>query len=239
MNKKNKFLILLIISIFSSFFLLESLGNKLTTSLYNYVNIESKRIVSNIVNSSVNEIISNNLTEELFIITKNQQNEIELLDYNTKQVNIILKKITDSIQTNLLLLEEGKIKKFNLANTFKYGKLNFSKGGVICEIPLGSLKKNAFFSNFGPIIPIRMTFLGNIVSNIDTKITPYGFNSLVIEVSLHVEIEEYIIMPTTSKKSTLKIDAPLTLKIVQGIVPEYYYQEEIKKSSGKYTTESQ
>ena len=236
MNKKNKFLILLILSIFSSFFLLEFLGNKLTTSLYNYVNIESKRIVSNIVNSSVNEIISSNLTEELFIITKNQQNEIELLDYNTKQVNIILKKVTDNIQAKLLLLEEGRIENFDIANTFKYGKLKFTKGGVICEITLGSLKKNAFFSNFGPIVPIRMTFLGDIVSNIDTKITPYGFNSLVVEISLHVEIEEHIIMPTTSKKSTITIDAPLTLKIIQGIVPEYYYQEGIKKSSGQYST---
>ena len=237
MNKKNKFLILLILSLISSFFLLEILGNSLTSSLYNYVNVESKRLVSNIVNSSVNETISDNLTEELFTITKNNQNEIEILDYNTKQVNIILKKITDKIQANLLLLEEGKIEDFDIAQTFKQGKLKFSKVGVICEVPLGSLKKNAFYSNFGPVVPIRMTFLGNITSNIDTQITPYGFNSLVVEVSIHIEIEEYIIMPTTSKKSTIKIDAPLTLKIIQGIVPEYYYQEGIKKSSGQYSTD--
>lgn len=236
MNKKNKFLILFICSLLSSFFLLEFLGEKLTISLYNYVNIESKRLVSNIVNSSVNDIISENLTEELFVISKNKQNEIEVLDYNTKQVNIILKKITENIQTKLLLLEEGKIENFDIATTFKHGKLKFSKGGVICEIPIGSLKKNAFYSNFGPVVPIRMTFLGNISSNIDTKITPYGFNSLVVEVYVHIEIEEYIIMPTSSKKSIIKIDAPLTLKIIQGIVPEYYYQEGIKKSSGQYSS---
>ena len=29
-------------------------------------------------------------------------------------------------------------------------------------------------------------------------------------------------MPKLSKNSTIKIDAPLTIKIIQGVVPKYY-----------------
>ena len=236
MNKKNKFLVIFILSLITSFFLIEFLGKKLNTSLYKYVNIEVKRLITNIVNSSVNEIIAKNNTEEMFIITKNKKGEIELIDYNTTQVNLILKKISDNIQKKLLSLEEGKISDLYIASTFKTGNLKYTKGGVICEVPLGSLKKNSFYSNFGPHIPIKMSFLGSIISSADIKTTSYGFNSLVIEVSINVEIEEYIIMPTTSKKATIQVAAPLTLKIIQGIVPEYYYQEGIKKNYGQYST---
>ena len=236
MTKKKIFFLILIVSFLSSFFLLEILGKKLTPSIYKYVNIESKRLVTNIVSTSVNTIVSQNLTDNLFTITKNKQDEVEILDYNTKQVNEILKQITENIQKNLLSLEEGKINNFAVAETFKKGRFKSAKAGVICEIPFGTLKKNSFYANMGPYIPIRMTFLGSVKSNIDTKITPYGFNSLVVEVSVHIEIEEYITMPTSSKKSLIEIDSPLTLKIIQGIVPEYYYKEGIKQSSGQYSS---
>ena len=225
-------------SVLSSFFLLQISGKKLNSSIYNYVNIESKRLASNIVTYSINETIEKNLNDELFTITKNNQNEVEILDYNTKEVNGILKVVTKEIQKNLLSLEEGNIKEFAIAETFKNGKFKQTKKGVICEIPLGILKKNIFFSNLGPTIPIRMTFLGNVQSNINTEITPYGFNSVVVEVYLHVKIEEQITMPTTSKKSVIEIDAPLTLKIIQGIVPKYYYEEGLKKGSTTYSTKS-
>ena len=50
----------------------------------------------------------------------------------------------------------------------------------------------------------------------------YGINNIVIEVNVLVEITEQITMPRSSKSATIKIEAPLILKIVQGIVPEYY-----------------
>ena len=74
-----------------------------------------------------------------------------------------------------------------------------------------------------------MTFLGNVKSNIETTITPYGFNSLVLEITLQIEVEQRITMPTSSKMSTLKIESPLTLKIIQGIIPEYYYTKNMEK----------
>lgn len=233
MNKKQQFLIIVIFTFISSFFLLEITGKRLNKQLYKYVNAESKRLASNVVNYSINEVMEKNLENDLFTITKNKQNEVEMLDYNTKEVNRILKVINKSIQENLLKLEEGNIQDFIIAETFKHGEFKNKKYGIICEVPLGTIKKNALFSNFGPNIPIRMSFLGSVRSNINTKITPYGFNSLVVEVTIHIEIEERITMPTSSKVSTLEIDVPLTLKVIQGIIPEYYYTKGLEKNSAQ------
>lgn len=237
MTKSKQFIIIITIAVLSSFVLIGYTGKKLNKQLYKYVNVESKRIVSNVVNYSINEIIAENMLEDLFEITKNDRGEIEILDYNTKEVNNLLKIVNQTIQKELINLEEGKVTDYVIAETFKKGKFKNVKSGIICEIPLGVLKNNAFYSNFGPNIPIRMSFLGSINSYINTKITSYGLNSLVLEVNLYVEIEERITMPTSSKISTLKIKSPLTLKVLQGIIPEYYYTKGLEKTSNQYTTE--
>lgn len=237
MTKSKQFIIIITIAVLSSLVLIGYTGKKLNKQLYKYVNVESKRIVSNVVNYSINEIIAENMLEDLFEITKNDRGEIEILDYNTKEVNNLLKIVNQTIQKELINLEEGKVTDYVIAETFKKGKFKNVKSGIICEIPLGVLKNNAFYSNFGPNIPIRMSFLGSINSYINTKITSYGLNSLVLEVNLYVEIEERITMPTSSKISTLKIKSPLTLKVLQGIIPEYYYTKGLEKTSNQYTTE--
>lgn len=218
-----KFLIWLLIATFlTSFFLLSIMGSRLSPILYRYVNVEAKRFASNIVNSAVNDTISENITEDLFEINKNAKEEVEILTYNTKKVNELLSKITQKIQTRLLHLEEGDLEKLSISDNFKTGKFTKIKGGVLCEIPMGAIRGNSMFVNLGPIIPIRMSFLGQVQSNLKTKVTNYGINNLVIEITVHVEVEEQITMPTMSKSSTIKIDAPLTIKIIQGVVPNYY-----------------
>lgn len=205
-----------------SFFILEAIGNKLNPILLRYVNIEANRFANNIVNSTVNEMIVKNYDDELFIINKNSSGEIELLDYDTKKVNELLLKITDNIQNKLTKLEEGKITDLEISNNFKIKKFHKIKNGVLCEVPFGALKGNTLFSNIGPTIPIKLAFIGQVQSNLNTKITNYGINNIVIETDVVVEVEEQITMPTTSKKNTLTITAPLTIKIIKGRVPEHY-----------------
>jgi len=212
----------LITTVFASFFLLFILSKRLNPLLYKYVNVEAKRFTSNIINSSVNEIIYNSMDEDLFELKKNGQDEIEVLDYNTKKVNILLKQITNAIQEKLLSLEEGDIQPLDISSNFKKGRFKSIKNGVLCEIPIGSLGENSFFNNLGPTIPIRLSFVGQVQANLNTKVTSYGINNLVIEVSIHVSVEEEIVMPIMSKEAIFEVDAPLTIKIIQGTVPNYY-----------------
>ena len=212
---------ILLATVLSTFFLLYILGTKLSPILYRYVNVEAKRFASNIVNSAVNDIISENIEDDLFDIKKNSKNEIEMLDYNTKKVNELLGKITKEIQKRLMNLEDGYLETLKISESFKMGKFTKIKNGVLCEIPMGSLRGNSLFVNIGPSIPIKMSFLGQVQAKLNTKITSYGINNLVVEITVQVQIEEKITMPVMSKSSTIEIEAPLTIKIIQGIVPNY------------------
>lgn len=212
------------------------MGKRLNNSLLNYVNIESKRIANNVVNYTVNETIAKNADDDLFEITKNSRGEIELLDYKTKEVNQLLKEITENILIILKELETGNVTTPFLAEQFKRGRYTNTKSGIICEVPLGTTKNNVLYSNYGPYIPIKMSFLGTATSYISTKLESYGFNSVFIEVTVHVIIEELITLPTSSKISKIEIKSPLTMKIIQGVIPEYYYTKGLEKISNQYST---
>lgn len=234
MSTKKSILYLFLLSIITAFFLLKYLGDKVSPIVYRYVNVEVKRFASNVVNHSINDIIAEDLDEELFYITKNEKNEVEMLDYNTKKVNEILSQITKEIQQRLINLEDGKSRYLNISDSFKASRFSKIKNGILCEIPSGSLKNNSLFVNIGPTIPIKMIFLGQVQTSLKTKITNYGINNLVIETIVHVEVEEQVSMPAMSKKSTIKIDAPLTMKIIQGVVPDYY-SNGINTNSSEYS----
>lgn len=219
-------------SLILSFFLLVLLGKKTNKILYNYLNVETERFTSSIVNSVVNDIVAKNLEEKLFIIIKNEKDEVEMIDYNTKEVNKILSKITQEIQKRLMKLEDGDLNGLKIVDSFK---LKNNKNGVICKVPMGSLRGNTLLVNLGPIIPIRLLFIGQVQSNINTKITSYGINNLVLQINVEVEVEQYITMPVMTKKKTLKIKAPLTIKIIQGTIPNYYLAG-IEKNSNSIAT---
>ncbi|MBQ2639947.1 MAG: sporulation protein YunB [Bacilli bacterium] len=223
MKKKLKNIIFIISSVLVlSFFLIQISSKRINPILYNYINLEAERITSNIINGSVNEILSKEIDKNLFIIEKNKNEEIQIINYNTKEVNKLLKNISKNIQRKLILLEDGKLKQATISDTFKGKRFNYVKNGIVCEIPVGSLSNNGFIANMGPIIPIKMSFLGQINSNLETKVTNYGINNLYLEINVKVEVKEKVTMPKMSKNSTIKVTAPLTVKIIQGVVPEYY-----------------
>lgn len=221
MSKTRLLFIILASTTIISVFLLSILGKRLSPILARYVNAEAKRFASNIVNTSVNDIVEEGITDDLFNLSKNADGKIEMLDYDTKKVNSILSSINRKIQEKLLNLEDGQIANMPISSGFKME--SFTKNGIVCKVPMGSLRKNALFVNVGPSIPIKMVFIGQVESSLNTKVREYGINYLVVEINVNVVVEEQIIMPAMSKKETLNLTAPLTLKIIQGEIPNYYF----------------
>lgn len=228
MNKLKTVILIILLTAFSSLFLLSILGKRLSPILARYVNVEARRFASNIIGSTVNDIVAEGISEDLFKLNSSE-NKVEILDYNTKQVNLLLSKINKSIHQKLTNLEDGDIENMPISESFKLEKI--TKNGIVCRVPMGSLRKNSLFVNVGPSIPIKMSFVGQVESSLKTTIKEYGINYLAIEISVHVTVEEQVLMPTMSRKETLNIEAPLTVKIIQGKIPNYYFSSIEKRSN--------
>lgn len=228
MNKSKTLILIILLTTIFSLFLLSVLGKRLSPILARYVNVEAKRFASNIINSTVNDILAEGISEDLFTLNRSE-NKVEILDYNTKQVNLLLSKINKNIHQKLTNLEDGNIRQMPISESFKMEKI--TKNGIVCRVPMGSLRKNSLFINVGPSIPIKMSFIGQVESSLKTTIKEYGINYLAIEISVHVSVEEQVVMPTMSKKENLNIEAPLTVKIIQGEIPSYYFSSLEKNSN--------
>ena len=54
---------------------------------------------------------------------------------------------------------------------------------------------NAFLSNLGPKILVKINLIGNVVSSVETKVRNYGINSALIEIYANIEVTEEVIIP--------------------------------------------
>ena len=218
---KNSFLIiiLLIISIFLSF---RFVNLKINPVLLDYANMEARKLASIIINDAINKNFEDINIDELFIITK-EENEIKAIDFNPIIVNQVLTNTTTLIQTNLKYLEQGKIELLNL-NTDALIDYNTDKlrQGIIYEIPSGVIFGNSFLANIGPKIPVRFSLIGDIVSYVNTEVKDYGINNALIEVNIVLELSEQLILPFVTDKITIDTTIPVALKLIQGTVPNYY-----------------
>ena len=133
-NCKSKTFPFFIGSIFFSFVLaiviIFKAGKNLEKSITDYATIETKRVATAILN----DVIRNcNFSEEnLYEVVKNNTQEIELINYNSKEVNNILSKINKKITKKLLELERGETQNISLSDGLKGKSYTYLKNGVVC-----------------------------------------------------------------------------------------------------------
>lgn len=208
---KKTMIILIIITIIS--LTLRYINNIISPRLIDYAELEIRKISGLIITKSIKtETLEKINIEDLFIINRNNNNEILTVDLNTLIINRIIRDATVNIEENLKQLEEGKIDNYN----------NENKEGVVLEIPLGIVYDNFLLNNRGPKIPVKLKTVGNMEIETKTKITNYGINSALIEISLVTTIKEKIILPITTKEIKITEKTPIAIKLIQGTVPNYY-----------------
>lgn len=210
------------------------MGKELNSTIRDYSKIEAKRFGTYVINYSLNKDFIKNINNDIFITTNNDKGEIQMIDFKTREVNEILEKATERIQKQLISLENGNLNNMDIANTFRGLRFKNIKSGVVCELPVGVLFSNAFLSNNGPVIPIKFNFIGSVITNLNTEVETYGINSVYIEVKLHIEVTELITMPLRTEEVKIETDIPLTIKVIQGSIPNYY-QSQIQKDSSIFT----
>ena len=219
----NTIIIIFILVVTMTYFSLNYLNKNVVPVLMSYATSQVKKFSSLIINRAISKQIAEDLSvEDMFIITKSETGEIRTIDFDPIVVNKTLNKIVNTIQLNLKYLEEGKLELLELPDNvlIDYNEEELSKG-VIYEIPSGVVFNNSLLANLGPKIPVKLSLIGDIVSNVNTKVTNYGINNALIEVSIYVQVESRVILPFITDTVIVETEIPVAMKLVQGIVPDY------------------
>ncbi len=224
MKKANLLLLITILIIISIIFVFKVINLKITPILTDYAEIEMKKLATIVIGNAVTTELAKELdTESLFIINKNEDSNIETIDFNTVIVNKILIAATTSIRINLKYLELGQIDKLTIGEeSLANYDIDSLKKGIFYSVPMGAVFNNSFLANLGPKIPIKFNLIGEIKANLNSTIKDYGINNALIETVMHLTLTLNIILPVTSEEVIVEYDVPISMKMISGEVPKYY-----------------
>ena len=235
-DKINTIIIVIILLFLSIIMALGYLNNKLSPTLLDFAELETSKLANLIINRAVTKQIANGIDiDKLFSMVQNNAGEIQTIDFNPTIVNKVLNMTTNAVHTSLKAVEQGNIDMIELPDDIliEYDKKKL-KRGIVFEIPLGAVTGNAFLSNLGPKVPVKLNLIGSVASNINTKISQYGINNALIEVFVKIEVTEKVNLPLSSKSITVSSDIPIAMKIVQGKIPEYYSSNGLSQNSSSF-----
>lgn len=213
--KFNIFITVIIICFFASIFVINIFSNTVLPIFMDYTVSKMRNISTTLINNTIsNELANLKSIDEMIIVTKGSDDEIQMIDFNSTIVNSVLTSVTDNLLSSLKKVETDTAL-FD-SDSHKYSN------GIVYEVPLGIVSNNIFLSNLGPKIPVKLNMIGDIFTNINTEIKEYGINNALVKISIDVSLNEKIIIPFISKTVNVSVSVPISLKLIQGNIPIYY-----------------
>ena len=216
--------ILIFLSLSVSFFFIIYLSKKINPIFMSYAESETRKLMTLVINKSLTkELTLKDEIDNIYHINKSNNEDIQIIDFDYKEVNKFLNNITNLIQNNLKAIEEGNIDLIDLEeNTLdKYDKYLLKKG-IIYEIPIFAATNSSLLSNIGPRIPVRFYLIGDVTSNVETEVKEYGINNALVKLSIRINVSGKVNLPFVSENVTVDMVIPVSMKIIQGKIPEFY-----------------
>lgn len=161
---------------------------------------EARKYMTVVINDATKGV---KFDKNLFTVQK-ENDEIKMINYNSYEATKLINEITNNIQDRL-------------------NKNDEYYNSMIGEIPLGLIFNNSLFSNFGPRIKVRIDMVGNVISQLETEVKPYGINNALVEVRVRIEGNVRVVLPLTSKEITINNMIPISINIINGKIPEGYF----------------
>ena len=193
----------------------------------NYAEKQAKKIAVLVIGNAIdNELGEKFKSDNLFITDGKETN------YNTYEINNILKEVSINVKEYLRKLEKGELGDIGLSDNENINVNSEKlKSGIIYQVPSGIIFNNGLLANLGPKIPVKLSLIGDITTDIVTDIKEYGINNAVIELGVKIIAEEQVILPFDTKQIQVETVVPISIKIINGTVPGYYFNPYTLSSS--------
>lgn len=210
-------LVFLLICFFCGFFL-NQFNKKITPKLLEIATKNIEKITYNMFNNySILAEMDKNALDNILKIQKNKKDEIINVSYDMKKAYNLANTLASKIKKDFQSLENG-------TQNLEYYDEDLSRleDGLILTMPIGLASNSAYFANLGPKIPVKIKFVGTLLTNLKTKIQNYGINNILIEVYIDVSLTHEIISPITYRTNDLKYEILIGAEVISGAVPSYY-----------------
>lgn len=192
-------IIILLLGFFSSLLVINSFYDRYNDVIMPIAEAETRKYMSILINDSTRGV---KFDGHLFNIERSVDNEIKMITYDSYEATKLINEITNNIQ--------DKLDSFSNSNY------------VITEIPLGLIFKNGLLRNFGPKVSVKLDIIGDVISELETEVKPYGINNALVEVRVKIDANAMVVLPLVSKEVDITNIIPISINIVNGSIPEAY-----------------
>lgn len=177
---------------------------KAVTPVFNRLCTEkAKSIATIITNDETTNAIIDYQYSDFIIIHKDEYGNVLMLESNMKNINIVISDVANRIQKSI--------------NNTKEEDVNIS---------LGSFTGVSLLSGSGFKIPISISTVGNVKTDVRSEFKSKGINQTLHRLYLQIETEISILTPFNTIKETIANQLILAENIIVGEIPETYYNLE-------------
>lgn len=199
-NIKNKkiFKILLILT---TIIILLTIIIRAVTPVFNRLCSEkAKSTATLITNEETTKAIEDYKYSDFIIIHKDENGNVLMLESNMKNINNVTSDVAYRIQTQINNSEDEDI-----------------------TLSLGSFTGISILSGRGIKVPIRISTIGNVKTNIRSEFITQGINQTIHRLYLDIESRISILTPFNTIDETSTSQLILAENIIVGEIPEAYY----------------
>lgn len=164
---------------------------------------KAKSIATIISNEEATNVMKEHTYDELFTLEKDKDGNITMIKSNIIPINEIISDVAVKIQ-----------------NTID------QRGRENIEIALGSFTGFKLLSGKGPGVPIKISSIGNVETDLHSEFSEKGINQTLHRVYLQVDCEVSILTPYNSITEKVSNQVLLIENVIVGKIPSTYYNLE-------------
>ena len=170
---------------------------------------KAKSIATVISNNEATNVMKDHTYDELFTIEKDNDGNITMIKSNIIPINEIISDVAVKIQNSI-----------------------DERGRENIKIAIGSFTGSKLLSGRGPGVPIRISSIGNVETDLRSEFSAQGINQTLHRVYLQVDCEVSILTPYNTITEKIYNQVLLIENVIVGKIPSSYYNLEGIDSSG-------
>lgn len=167
----------------------------------------SEEKIRSVATRSVSETVGEVLSEEnvsynnLVNISYSNSSKIDLIEIDTVEVNILIRKITQGVQDRFDKLEQNGI-----------------------DIALGTFTGIPFLYGIGPNITVQLVPVGAVSTKINSKFISAGINQTLHQLNFEITTGIGMVLPAKTQNFNTMLEVLICESVLIGDVPSVYLQ---------------
>ncbi len=208
----------LLLFLLFNFISLYFVEKRISPIIHNVAKVELQRMATEAIIASIEENITKKVDMDELILEKQREGRASTFSFNPKVYNEVLTSTTEDIERRLGLKKNEQLANENSSSSGTHSQMQ----NIVYHIPLGVATNVNLFANFGPEVPVRLSLVRDVDSQIRTKMTHSGINNTFFELFVDIEVEMQIVIPFYSDREPIKQSVKIGDYFIEGEVPSYY-----------------